>query len=128
MDLKIHHLPEGSHNYSTYSLWDTYRAAHPLYTLFQAERVPDLVNGLLRMAAESPDGPAVWPLQGVETGCMIGYHSAVVVSEAVAKGFAGVDPKQAWPLFRKRAMEDDYRGLAYYRKLGYIPADKEWEA
>ena len=128
MDLKVHQLPKGSHNYSTYSLWDTYRAAHPLYTLYQAERVPDLVNGLLRMAAESPEGPPVWPLQGVETGCMIGYHSAVVVAEAVAKGFPGVDAKQAWPLFRKRAMEDDYRGLAYYRKLGYIPADKEWEA
>ncbi|SFS19113.1 alpha-1,2-mannosidase, putative [Dyella sp. OK004] len=128
MDLAVHQLSEGAHNYSTYSLWDTYRALHPLYTLYQPERVPDLVNGLLRMAAESPDGPPVWPLQGVETGCMIGYHSAVVVSEAVAKGFPGIDAKQAWPLFRKRAFEDDYRGLPFYRKQGYIPSDKEGEA
>ncbi|MFC4764905.1 GH92 family glycosyl hydrolase [Dyella koreensis] len=128
MDLAVHQLPEGAHNYSTYSLWDTYRALHPLYTLYQPERVPDLVNGLLRMAAESPDGPPVWPLQGVETGCMIGYHSAVVVSEAVAKGFPGIDPKQAWSLFRKRAFEDDYRGLPFYRERGYIPSDKEGEA
>src|SRR5690606_26647548 len=86
MDLEIHRLPPGRHNYSTYSLWDTYRALHPLLTLFQGERVPDLVDGLVRMAAESPDGPPVWPLQGVETGCMIGYHSAVVIAEAHAKG------------------------------------------
>ena len=128
MDLAVHQLPEGQHNYSTYSLWDTYRALHPLLTLYQSERVPDLVNGLVRMAAESPDGPPVWPLQGVETGCMIGYHSAVVIAEAQAKGFAGIDYAKAWPIYRKRAMDDDYRGLPYYRKLGYIPSDKEGEA
>ncbi len=128
MDLAVHTLPSGSHNYSTYSLWDTYRALHPLLTLVQPERVPDLVNGLIRMAAESPDGPPVWPLQGVETACMIGYHSASVVAEAIAKGFDDIDVAKAWPLFRKRAMDDDYRGLPYYRKLGYIPSDKDWEA
>ena len=128
MDLAVHTLPSGSHNYSTYSLWDTYRALHPLLTLVQPERVPDLVNGLIRMAAESPDGPPVWPLQGVETACMIGYHSASVVAEAIAKGFDGIDVAKAWPLFRQRAMDDDYRGLPYYRKLGYIPSDKDWEA
>jgi predicted alpha-1,2-mannosidase len=128
MDLKVHTLPKGQHNYSTYSLWDTYRAQHPLLTLYQPDRVPDLVNGLVRMTAESPDGPPVWPLQGVETGTMIGYHSIVVIAEARAKGFTGIDYAKAWPLFRKRAMDDDYRGLAYYRKLGYIPADKEWES
>jgi predicted alpha-1,2-mannosidase len=128
MDLVVHQLPEGANNYSTYSLWDTYRAQHPLLTLYQSHRVPDLVNGLVRMAAESPDGPPVWPLQGVETQCMIGYHSAVVVAEAQAKGFTGIDYARAWPLFRKHAMESDFRGLGYYRKLGYIPSDKEDEA
>ncbi|KQZ77682.1 alpha-mannosidase [Rhodanobacter sp. Root561] len=128
MDLAVHQLPPGANNYSTYSLWDTYRAQHPLLTLYQPDRVPDLVNGLVRMAGESPDGPPVWPLQGVETGCMIGYHSAAVVAEAHAKGFTGIDYAAAWPLFRRRAMDDDYRGLPYYRKLGYIPSDKEGEA
>jgi predicted alpha-1,2-mannosidase len=128
MDLAIHQLAQGQNNYSTYSLWDTYRALHPLYTLYQPERVPDFLNCLVRMAEESPQGPAVWPLQGVETGCMIGYHSAVVLAEAQAKGFTGIDYAKAWPIYRKRAMEDDYRGLAYYRKLGYIPSDKEPEA
>jgi len=128
MDLAIHQLPAGQNNYSTYSLWDTYRALHPLLTLFQPARVPDLVNGLVRMAAESPDGPPVWPLQGMETGCMIGYHSAVVIAEAHAKGFTGIDYARAWPIYRRRAMEDDYRGLPLYRTLGYIPSDKEGEA
>ncbi|MET3650756.1 GH92 family glycosyl hydrolase [Dyella japonica] len=128
MDMKVHQLPKGQHNYSTYSLWDTYRAEHPLFTLYQPERVPDLVNGLVRMAQESPAGPPVWPLQGIETVCMIGYHSAVVIAEAQAKGFTGIDYAAAWPVFRKRAMEDDYFGLPEYRKRGYIPSDVENEA
>lgn len=128
MDLKVHTLPEGYHNYSTYSLWDTYRALHPLLTLVQPERVPDLVQGLVRGAAECPDGVGIWPLQGVETGTMIGYHSAVVLAEAHAKGFDGIDYPAAWPLFRKRAMDDDVHGLAWYRRLGYIPSDKVSEA
>jgi predicted alpha-1,2-mannosidase len=128
MDLEVHTLPEGRHNYSTYSLWDTYRALHPLYTLFQPDKVPDLVQGLVRKAKESPEGPAVWTLQGVETGTMIGYHSVVVIAEAQAKGFTGIDYAQAWPVYRKRAMSDDFRGLPWYRKLGYIPSDKEGEA
>ncbi|HWG11035.1 MAG TPA: GH92 family glycosyl hydrolase [Rhodanobacteraceae bacterium] len=128
MDLAIRRLPAGRHNYSTYSLWDTYRALHPLYTLYQSQRVPDLVDGLVRMALESPAGPPVWPLQGVETYCMIGYHSVVVLAEAHAKGFSGIDYAKAWPVYRKVAMDGDYRGMAYYRKLGFIPSDKVDEA
>lgn len=128
MDLDLHRLPEGSHNYSTYSLWDTYRALHPMLTLLQPDRVPDLVSGLIRMGEESPDGVPVWPLQGVETGCMTGYHSAVVVAEACVKGLGGPEIAKAWPLFRQRAMDDDYRGLAKYRTLGFIPSDQVDEA
>ncbi|MDF4025862.1 GH92 family glycosyl hydrolase [Luteibacter sp. PPL201] len=128
MDGQVHRLPRGTSTYTTYSLWDTYRAVHPLLTLVQPRRVPALVNSLARMAVESPDGPPVWPLQSVETGCMIGYHSAVVLAEAQAKGFTGIDYAKAWPVYRKRAMTDDYRGLPDYRRLGFVPADKEWEA
>jgi predicted alpha-1,2-mannosidase len=128
MDLKVHQVASGQHNYSTYSLWDTYRALHPLFTLYQPDKVPDLVQGLVRKASESPDGPAVWPLQGVETGTMIGYHSIVVIAEAQAKGFKGIDYQAAWKPYLKRAMHDDWRGLGWYRKLGYIPSDKEGEA
>ena len=128
MDGKVHRLPRGSHNYSTFSLWDTYRALHPMYTLFMPERVPDFVNCIVRMAQESPAGVPVWPLQGEETGCMVGYHSAPVVAEALAKGFPGIDAKAAYAVFRKRAEVDDYRGLAAYRKLGYVPCDQQDES
>jgi predicted alpha-1,2-mannosidase len=128
MDGEVHRCTPGFHNYSTFSLWDTYRAAHPLYTLAQSQRVPDFVNCLIRMANESPDGMPVWPLQGKETGTMTGYHSAAVIAEAVVKKFSNIDLVRAYPPMKKRAMVDDYRGLGYYRKLGYIPADKEEES
>ena len=128
MDAKIHQLPKGSHYYSTFSLWDTFRAAHPMYTICQPERVPDLVNCLIRMAQESPAGVPIWPLQSRETFCMTGYHSSSVYAEAYVKGFKGIDFSQVYPALRRRAMDDDYRGLGYYRKLGYIPCDKEEES
>jgi len=128
MDGEVHRLPKGLHNYSTFSIWDTFRAAHPLFTIAQPERVPDFVNCLIRMAQESPAGMPVWPLQGKETGCMTGYHSSAVIAEALAKDFQGIDFNKVYPAMRRRAMMDDYRGLAYYRKLGYIPCDKEDES
>jgi len=128
MDGKVHQLPNGAHNYSTFSLWDTFRAAHPMYTICQPDRVPDFVNCLIRMAQESPAGVPIWPLQGKETFCMTGYHSSSVYAEAFVKGFKGLDFAQLYPALRRRAMDDDYRGLGYYRKLGYIPCDKEEES
>lgn len=128
MDGAIHTLPKGRHNYSTFSLWDTYRAAHPAYSLIESNRVPDLVNTLIRMADESPAGMPVWPLHGIETGCMTGYHSAAVIAEAINKGFHGIDINAAYEAMMKRAMVDDYRGLGYYRKLHFIPADVEEES
>lgn len=128
MDGKPHILGHGEHNYTAFSLWDTYRGAHPLYTLFQPERVPNFVNCLIRMAAESPAGMPVWPLYAKETGTMTGYHSASVIAEACVKGFKGIDFNKAYPLMRKRAMDDNYRGLGYYRKLGFIPCDQEEES
>jgi predicted alpha-1,2-mannosidase len=128
MDNEVHTLPQGQRNFTTFSLWDTFRAAHPTYTLIEPERVPQFVNTLIRMAEQSPAGMPVWPLMGTETGTMTGYHSAAVISEACSKGFTGVDWDKAYQLMMKRAMVDDYRGLSYYRKLSYIPADKEEES
>ena len=105
MDNQVHTLPAGQRNYTTFSLWDTYRAAHPAYTLLEANRVPDFVNTLMRMAEQSPDGMPVWPLQGTETGTMTGYHSAAVMAEACNKGFTGVDWNKAYELMMKRAMQ-----------------------
>lgn len=128
MDGKTHTLPAGTHNYSTFSLWDTYRALHPMFTLCLQERIPDFANTLIRMAEQSPRGAPVWPLHGCETGTMVGYHSAPVVAEAIVKGFPGIDAKSAYTAFRKRAQVDDYRGLAAYRKLGYVPCDQQDES
>ncbi|MGC1461234.1 MAG: GH92 family glycosyl hydrolase [Terracidiphilus sp.] len=128
MDGKVHTLGAGEHNYSTFSLWDIYRTANPLYILIQGKRVPSLVNCLTRMAEESPAGMPVWPLHGKETACMTGYHSVVVMAEAVAKGVPGIDVDRAWRVTRKRALEDDYQGLAAFRTKGYIAADKEPES
>jgi len=128
MDGNIHQLAKGQRNYTTFSLWDTYRGEHPLMTLIHAGRVPDMVNSLIRMAQQSPAGMPVWPLQGKETGCMTGYHSAAVIAEACAKGFTGIDYPGACSAMKKRAFDDNYRGLQWYRSLGYIPADLEEES
>ena len=128
MDGKVHTLPSGHHQYTTFSCWDTYRAAHPAYTLIEPGRVPDFANSLIRMAVESPAGMPVWPLQGTETGTMTGYHSASIIAEAINKNFKGIDNELAYKCMMKRAMVDDYRGLGYYRKMNYIPADLEEES
>jgi predicted alpha-1,2-mannosidase len=128
MDGKVHQLAQGERNYTTFSLWDTYRAEHPLFTLIHADRVPDMVNSLIRMAEQSPAGMPVWPLQGKETGTMTGYHSAAVIGEACAKGFKGIDYQRAYVAMKKRAFVDDYRGLKWYRSMGYIPCDLEEES
>ena len=128
MDNQVHTLPAGAgRNYTSFSLWDTFRAAHPAYTLVESERVPEFVNTLIRMAEQSPSGMPVWPLYGRETGTMTGYHSAAVIAEACNKGFTGPDYAHAYELMQKMA-NSGYRGLPYYRAKGYIPADKEEES
>ena len=128
MDAQLHQLPAGQHNYTTFSLWDTFRAAHPAYTLIQTERVPDFANTLIRMAEQSEAGMPVWPLQGTETGTMTGYHSASVIAEAISKGFPGIDPQAAYRVMAERALVENYQGLGYYREMGYIPCDREGES
>ncbi len=123
MDGDTHQLPAGHQNYTTFSLWDTFRAAHPAYTLIQSERVPDFANTLIRMAEQSPAGMAVWPLHGTETGTMPGYHSASVMGEAIAKNFPGIETENAYRVMMQRAMAEDFDGLGWYRRIGYIPAD-----
>ncbi|GAM02683.1 putative alpha-1,2-mannosidase [Sphingomonas parapaucimobilis NBRC 15100] len=128
MDTAVHRLSDGDHNYSTYSLWDSYRTLHPLLGLIRPERNADLVRGLARMTLETPAGPPVWPLQGIETHCMIGWHSAVVIAEGLVKGVPGLDAAAIWPAIRELAFHSEARGLRPYRELGYIPSDKVGEA
>lgn len=133
LDRQVHQAPAGQPAFSTYSLWDTYRALHPLLTLVQPERAAMFTRDLIRQTQQSPYGPPVWPLQGVETGTMIGWHAVVVLAEAKAKGIEA-DYAAAWPNIRRRAFDRDFKdsdaslGRGYYYDLGYIPADKVWES
>ena len=133
LDRKVHHAPRGEAAFSTYSLWDTYRALNPLLTLVAPDQASLLVGDLIRQTRESPDGPPVWPLQGVETACMIGWHSVSVLAEAHAKGIEA-DYAAAWPHIRARAFDrtfpdiDSTLGRGFYYDLGYIPCDKVWES
>ena len=133
MDRQVHQAPADTPAFSTYSLWDTYRALHPLLTLVQPERAAMFTRDLIRQTQQSPYGPPVWQLQGVETGCMIGWHSVSVLAEAKAKGIEA-DYAAAWPNIRRRAFDRTFKdsdgslGRGYYYDLDYIPADKIWES
>jgi len=123
MDGQNHQLPRKAHNFSSYSLWDTYRAVHPLFTVVQPQRVPEFVNCLIRMAQESPLGMPIWPLQAKDPQTMTGYHSATVIAEAVSKGLPGIDVPGAFRVMKKEAMQSDIRALPLYREYGYIPCE-----
>lgn len=114
------HRAEGWHNYETCSLWDTYRAAHPLYALLMPRRAADMVNALLAFAEENGRLP-VWNMWASETDMMIGYHAASVIAEAVLKGLPGINAERALKTCVATAELDDYRGIGLYRKLGYVP-------
>lgn len=116
------HRTEGWHNYSTFSLWDTYRAAHPLYTLLCPDRVNDMVHSFLAFYAQSGRLP-VWNMWGTETDMMIGYHSVPVIADAYLKGIGDFDAEKAWEACHATANVDAYRGIGLYKSLGYVPYD-----
>jgi predicted alpha-1,2-mannosidase len=116
--------------HSTFSLWDTFRAEHPLLTLVQPEkRTSDVVNSLIASQQESPYGVLpVWQFHGQETWTMIGYHAVPVIADAYMKGIRGFDEKAALDAMVKSATYAPYGGLGDYMALGYVPIDKEPEA
>ncbi|WP_420401885.1 GH92 family glycosyl hydrolase [Flagellimonas sp.] len=131
-DTQGKHLPQtdtvakasGFNRYDTFSLWDTFRAAHPLYTLLQQERVLDMVKSLLAHYQETGVLP-VWSMQGSETHMMIGYHAVPVIVDAYFKGFE-FDSELAYQACRESAMVND-RQIDIYKELGYIPVDDQHE-
>lgn len=120
-DGKIHANKNGV-NYSTFSLWDTYRAQHPLFTLIQPERVSDMVKSFIAFYEQNGRLP-VWNMYGSETDMMIGYHAVSVIAEAYLKGIGGFDAKKALEACVHTANIDDYRGIGVYKTKGYIPYD-----
>lgn len=127
MDHKNHTEP-GFQNYTTFSLWDTYRAEHPLLALLQPGRVDDMMQSLLAEYRESGlHSTPIWPLWGNETWCMIGYHSVAVLADAYLKGFRGFDAEAAYQAMRDTAMQDR-NGLKSYKELGYVASHPRGEA
>ncbi|MDR0184269.1 GH92 family glycosyl hydrolase [Lysobacter arvi] len=124
------HQAKGFTNYSTFSLWDTYRALHPLLTIVQPEqRTNDFVNSLLASRRHSPYGVLpVWSFHGLETWCMIGYHAVPVIADAYMKGIRGYDANEALDAMVASASYGPYDGMAQYMQLGYVPIDEEGEA
>lgn len=112
-------------NLTTFSLWDTYRAAHPLYTIIQPKRVTDMITSMLAIYQQQGKLP-VWHLMGNETNTMVGNPGIIVVADAVLKGFK-FDHDLAYEAMKKSAMLDE-RGLNYVKKYGYIPADSTVES
>ncbi|MDR1681671.1 MAG: GH92 family glycosyl hydrolase [Prevotellaceae bacterium] len=119
------HASEGFTNYTTFSLWDTYRAAHPLMTIIHAEKMNDIIRTMLTIYEQQGKLP-VWHLMGCETDCMVGNPGIPVVADAILKGFDGFDRTLAFDAMRASAMLDE-RGLKYLKQYGYIPYDKEEE-
>lgn len=113
-------------NYTVFSLWDTYRALNPLYTVIEPDRVNDFVNSMLAIYQQQGKLP-VWHLMGNETNCMVGYSAAPIVSDAIIKGFSGFDKELAMKALVATANTDEF-GLKYLKERGYIPADKENES
>ena len=108
--------------YSTLSLWDTFRAEHPLLTIINPEIVSDIINSMLAYYDERGSLP-VWTLYGNETNTMTGYHSLSVIAEAYKKGIRGFDAEKAYEAMKSTMMQDA-RGLKDYKKYGYLPYDK----
>lgn len=128
-DNEVHHA-EGYTFRSTFSLWDTFRAEHPLLTLIQpASLSSEIVRSLVASHKDSPDGILpVWQFQGRETWTMIGYHAAPVIADAYLKGIRGFDADSALAAMVASATYAPYGGLGEYMKRGYVPIDHEPEA
>ncbi len=132
--------------YTDYSLWDTYRAAHPLFIFSQPERVNDFISSLLQSYKEGGWLP-LWP-NPAETNIMIGTHADAVIADAFVKGFKGYDVNLAYEAMHKNAFHptdcdvpgnpfrdrqpwdcfEGRAGLAFYHSLGYVPGDKKTES
>ncbi len=124
------HRTDGFRFVSSLSLWDTYRAEQPLMTLLEPEqRTNDLVRSLLASQQESPFGILpVWQFAGLETWCMIGYHSVPIIADAYMKGIRGYDTEAALKAMVASATYAPYGNLGAYMKLGYVPVDHDDEA
>ncbi|MDO4691478.1 MAG: GH92 family glycosyl hydrolase [Porphyromonadaceae bacterium] len=128
-DKEVHQIAQGQKHYSTFSLWDTYRAAHPLYNIIAPEDNRDMVQSMVDFGHQNQGYLPVWNMFACETDMMIGYHSVPVIVEAILRGvYTPADANLLTALLRSTAERWDYRGLGDYQALGYVPADKHEES
>jgi len=125
MDGKVH-TAVGFTNYTVFSLWDTFRALHPLLTILDPQRDADFVKTLVNMSQLFGEIP-MWELAANDTRCMIGYHGVSVIADAYAKGITNFNAAAAFTEMKRTALLDK-RGLKDYRTLGFVPANKGSQA
>lgn len=120
------HTTTGFTNYTTFSLWDTYRALHPFFNVVQPRRNREMINSMLAHYDQSVHKMLpVWSHYANENWCMIGYHSVSVISDAIVKGnVTGIDANKALDAMAQTARTKYYDGLEHYMKMGYVPEDK----
>jgi predicted alpha-1,2-mannosidase len=120
------HQAKGFTNYTTFSLWDTYRALHPLFNIVAPQRNNDMVKSMLAHYEQSPEHMLpVWSNSGNENWCMSGYHSVSVVADAIIKGNTdGIDVNKALEACVTTARQRTYEGIGYYIDKGYIPDER----
>ncbi len=124
LDMNVHKA-ENFTNYTSYSLWDTYRALHPLFNIVQPKRNSDMVSSMLAHSDQSVHKMLpIWSHYANENWCMIGYHSVSVVADAIVKGNTSFDAEKALQACVNTAKVPYYDGLEFYMKKGYVPEDK----
>ena len=124
-DFKKHTDP-GFDYFTVFSLWDTYRAEHPLLSIIDRKRTGDFINTFITQYQQGGLLP-VWELSSNETFCMIGYHSVPVIYDAFAKNIRNYNPGLALEAMKNSAMKD-HHGIKFLKKYGYIPGDLEHES
>ena len=122
MDGEIHNSGNDDH-YTLFSFWDTFRAAHPLYTIIEPERNESYIRSIIEKWKQLGMLP-MWELHCNDTRCMIGYHAVSVIVDAYMKGYRNFDHEEAMKAMIATAERDEF-GIKYMKELGYIPADKE---
>ena len=125
-DMRIDSVDTGKKQYSTFSLWDTFRGWHPLMTLLDTTLVNNTINSFLTIYDATGELP-IWPLASGETGTMIGYHAVSVIADAYMKGIRGYDVEKAFEAMKASANKNK-KGASSYIELGFIPSNSKKES
>lgn len=126
-DYSTYRLEKGVH-YTTFSLWDTYRGAHPLYTILQPERTTDFVNSMISQY-ETYGYLPIWQLWGQDNYCMIGNHSIPVIVDAIFKGIPGIDVKKAYEaVYKSSTINHPTSPFNTWEKYKYMPENLQTQS